>query len=139
MKLPLANSSPWVKWSAISSTLAFVVLLGSVITAWDKLTSLAWVTRSGMEAYAEELINQKLGAIAPRLIDLEIQNYDIIRGDLEGRLFALELRTDSETDPEIRQAIRELKERIMSIERQRRAAECERALLAGRPFPGCGP
>ena len=128
MKLPLANSSPWIKWPSAIAALTFIVLL---VNSWDRLKSWAPVTRGGMEAYAGELVAEK---IAPRLLDLEIQNYAIIRSDLEGRLFMLELRADHDA-PDIREAIADLKARIVTLDRQTKAAECERAVLAGRP---CG-
>ena len=134
MKLPLANSSPWIKWSSAIAALTFAVLL---VNSWDRLRSWAPVTRGGMEAYAGELVADQLKALAPRLIDLEIQNYAIIRSDLEGRLFTLELRADRDA-PDIREAIEDLKKRIAMLDRQTSAAECERAILARRPFLGCG-
>ena len=131
MKLPLANSSRKVQLSAVISTLGFIAV---VAINWDRLAAWTPVTRGGMEAYAGELVTEQLKALAPRLIDLEIQNYAIIRSDLEGRLFMLELRADRDA-PDIREAIVDLKARIAAIDRQTKAAECERALLAGRP---CG-
>ena len=131
MKLPLANSSPWIKWPSAIAALTFAVL---IVNSWDRLRSWAPVSRGGMEAYAGELIADQLKALAPRLIDLEIQNYAIIRSDLEGRLFTLELRADRDA-PDIREAIADLKARIVTLDRQTKAAECERAVLAGRP---CG-
>src|SRR3990167_3208519 len=131
MKLPLANSSRKVQLSAVISTLGFIAV---VAINWDRLAAWTPVTRGGMEAYAGELVTEQLKALAPRLIDLEIQNYAIIRSDLEGRLFMLELRADRDA-PDIREAIADLKARIVTLDRQTKAAECERALLAGRP---CG-
>ena len=126
MKLPLANSSPWIKWPSAIAALTFAVL---IVNSWDKLRSWAPVTRGGMEAYAGELLEE----YSQRQINIEILALNIQRELLIDRLDAMELRGDAPL-----QELRDLNRRNADLDRIISAAECEQAILSGRPFLGCG-
>ena len=49
MKLPLANSSPWIKWPSAIAALTFAVL---IVNSWDKLRSWAPVSPRRLETHS---------------------------------------------------------------------------------------
>ena len=126
MRLPLANSSPWIKLPSAIAALTFAVL---IVNSWDKLRSWAPVTRGGMEAYAGELLED----YSQRQINIEILALNIQRELLIDRLDAMELRGDAPL-----QELRDLNRRIADLDRTISAAGCEQPILSGGPFLGGG-